>query len=131
MASGVQMQRYWPPKTPPPTQVQSRRNNNRLHAKPKDEIPQDPLQVLGYRNSSVALEVIGSFGGLQILLQLIEALECWVESRDLALKAVVQKEDADSLQSVEASTQFTLRLSVYDFSPIADVPSNASMSSPT
>ena len=35
VASGVQMQRYEPLKTPPPPQGQSRRNNNRSKAKQK------------------------------------------------------------------------------------------------
>ena len=75
VASGVQMQRYEPLKTPPPPQGQSRRNNNRSQSKQKVEPSQNPLQALGYRKSSVALEMSGSFGGLQIFLQRMEALE--------------------------------------------------------
>ena len=130
VASGVQMQRYEPLKTPPTPQGQSRRNNNRSKAKQKAEPPQDPLQALGYRKSSVALEVSGSFGGLQTFLQRMEALELWVESSELALKAVAEKEDADSLQSVVAPTQLTLKLSFYDLAPMLDAFSNGSHSSP-
>ena len=131
LASGVQMQRYEPLKTPPPPQGQSRRNNNRSKAKQKAEQPQDPLQALGYRKTSVALEVSGSFGGLQTFLQRTEALELLVESSELALTAVVEKEDADSLQSVVAPTQLTLKLSFYDLAPVLDVPFNGSDSSPS
>ena len=46
------------------------------------EPPQDPLQALGYRKSSVALEVSGSFGGLQTFLQRMEELELLVESSE-------------------------------------------------
>ena len=88
------------------------------------------MQELGYRKSSVALEVSGSFGGLQTFLQRMEALELWVEGSELALKAVVEKEDADSLQFVVAPTQLTLKLSFYDLAPMSDVPSNGSNASP-
>ena len=131
VASGVQMQRYEPLKTPPPPQGQSRRNNNRTNGTQKAEQPQDPLQALGYRKSSVALEVSGSFGGGQTFLQRTEALELWVESSELALKAVVEKEDADSLQSVVAPTQLTLKLSFYDLAPMLDGLSNGSNASPS
>ena len=131
VASGVQMLRYEPLKTPPPQQGQSRRNNRRPNAKQKAETPQDPLQFLGYRKSSVALEVSGSFGGLQTFLKRMEALELLVESSDLALKSVVEKKDADSSQTVVAPTQLSLKLSFYDVAPLSDVPPHGSMSSPS
>ena len=131
VASGVQMQRYEPLKPLPPPQGQSRRNNNRSKAKQKAEPPQDPLQALGYRKSSVALEVSGSFGGLQTFLQRMEALELLVESSDLALKALVEKTDAEPVQASAARTQLTLKLSFYDLAPVLDVPSNGSDSSPS
>ena len=90
VASRVQMQRYELLKTVPLPQGQSRRNNNRSNGKQKAEQPQDPLQALGYRKSSVALEVSGPFWGLQTFLQQMEALEMWVESSELALKAVTE-----------------------------------------
>ena len=89
------------------------------------------MQALGYRKSSVALELSGSFWGVQTFLQRMEALQLWVESLELALKAVVEKEGADSLQSVVAPTQLTLKLSFYDLAPVLDVPSNGSDSSPS
>ena len=61
----------------------------------------------------------------------MEALELLVESSELALKAVVEKEDADSLQSVVAPTQLTLKLSFYDLAPMSNVLSNGSHSSPS
>ena len=130
VASGVQMQRYEPLKTPPSQQGQSRQNNRRSNGTQKAEQPQDPLQALGYRKTSVALEVSGPFWGLQTFLQRMEALELWVEGSELALKAVVEKEDADSLQSVVAPTQLTLKLSFYDLAPMSDGLSNGSNASP-
>ena len=121
VASGVQMQRYEPLKTPPLPQGQSRRNNNRSNGTQKAEQPQDPLQELGYRKSSVALEVSGPFWGLQTFLQRMEALELWVESSELALKAVT--ESNGEVQPSAVSTQFTLKLSFYDLAPV--VPSSA------
>ena len=126
VASGVQMQRYEPLKTPPPTQGQSRRNNNRSNAKQEAEPPQDPLQALGYRKSSVALEVSGPFGGVQTFLQRMEALELLVESSELQLKAVVDQKVADSAPSAAASTELTLKLSFYDLAPVANPVVNSS-----
>ena len=126
VASGVQIQRYEPLKTPPPTQDQSRRNNNRSNAKQEAEPPQDPLQALGYRKSSVALEVSGPFGGVQTFLQRMEALELLVESSELQLKAVVDQKVADSAPSAAASTELTLKLSFYDLAPVANPVVNSS-----
>ena len=118
VASGVQMQRYEPLKTPSPPQGQSRQNNRRSNAKQKAEPPQDPLQALGYRKSSVALEVSGSFGGLQTFLQRMEALELLVESSDLSLQASSSgKTTDDEASSKKADTKLTLQLSFYDLVP--------------
>ena len=119
VASGVQIQRYEPLKTPPPTQGQSRRNNNRSNTKQEAEPPQDPMQALGYRKTSVALEVSGPFGGVQTFLQRMEALELLVESSELELKAVVGRKVPDSAPSATARTQLSLKLSFYDLAPIA------------
>ena len=126
VASGVQMQRYEPLKPPLPKQGQSRRNNTRSNAKQQTELPQDPLQALGYRKSSVALEVSGPFRGLQTFLQRMEALELLVESSELELKAVVDKKSADSAESQAARTQLTLKLSFYDLAPVANPVVNSS-----
>ena len=129
MASGVQIQRYEPLKTPPPQQGQSRQNNRRSKAKQKAETQQDPLQALGYRKSSIALEVSGSFGGVQTFLQRMEALELLVESSELELQAVVDQDDNDSDQLAAVTTQLTLKLSFYDIAPVVDLPAEGSQSS--
>ena len=129
MASGVQIQRYEPLKTPPPQQGQSRQNNRRSKAKQKAEAQQDPLQELGYRKSSIALEVSGSFGGVQTFLQRMEALELLVESSELELQAVVDQDDNDSDQLAAVTTQLTLKLSFYDIEPVVDLPVEGSPSS--
>ena len=129
MASGVQIQRYEPLKTPPPQQGQSRQNTRRSKAKQKAETQQDPLQELGYRKSSIALEVSGSFGGVQTFLQRMEALELLVESSELELQAVVDQDDNDSDQLAAVTTQLTLKLSFYDIAPVVDLPAEGSQSS--
>ena len=129
MASGVQIQRYEPLKTPPPQQGQSRQNNRRSKAKQKAEAQQDSLQELGYRKSSIALEVSGSFGGVQTFLQRMEALELLVESSELELQAVVNQEDNDTDQLAAVTTQLTLKLSFYDIAPVVDLPAEGSQSS--
>ena len=131
VASGVKLRRYEPLKTPPPKQGRSSRNNNRSKSKQKAETPQDPLQALGYRKSSVALEASGLFAGLQTFLQRMEALELLVESSELELKAVVDKKGADSATSAAARTQLTLKLSFYDLAPASQPLANASNTSPS
>ena len=131
VASGVQMQRYEPLKTSPPPQGQSRQNNRRSNAKQKAEPPQDPLQALGYRKSSVALEVSGSFGGLQTFLQRMEALELLVESSELALKALVENKNAEPARSSTARTRLTLKLSFYDLDLETDPTADGSKSMPS
>jgi len=132
LASGVQMQRYEPLKpAAPPSASATNRNNNRSKTKQKTEPPQDPLQALGYRKSSVALEVSGPFRGLQTFLQRMEALELLVESSELELKAVVDKKAADSVESEAARTQLTLKLSFYDLAPVANSPANGAKPSPS
>ena len=125
VASGVQMQRYEPLKTPPPPQGQSRRNNNRSKSKQKVEPSQNPLQALGYRKSSVALEMSGSFGGLQIFLQRMEALELLVESSDLEVKTNPSGKSADETSLKQPATKLTLKLSFYDLVPQPANPSTA------
>ena len=131
VASGVQMQRYEPLKPPPPTQAQSRRNNNRSNAKQEAEPPQDSLQALGYRKVSVALEVNGSFMGVQTFLRRMEALELLVESSELELQAVVDQDEDDSAQPAVVTTQLTLKLSFYDIAPDVDLPADGSQPSPS
>ena len=130
-ASGVQMQRYEPLKTPPLPQGQPRRNNNQSKSKKEAEQPEDPLQALGYRKVSVALEVNGPFGGLQTFLQRMEALELLVESSELELKAVVDQDEDDSAQPAEARTKLTLKLSFYDMAPVVMPPLNGVTPSPS
>ena len=129
MASGVQIQRYEPLKTPPVAEGNSRRNNRRSKAKQESENPQDPLQALGYRKSSVALGVSGPFEGVQTFLQRVEALELLVESSELELQAVVDQDDNDSDQLTAVTTQLTLKLSFYDIAPVVDLPAEGSQSS--
>ena len=128
MASGVQIQRYEPLKTPPVAEGNSRRNNRRSKAKQEPEKPQDPLQALGYRKSSVALGVSGPFEGVQTFLQRVEALELLVESSELELMAVVDQDEADFVQSAAIRTQLTLKLSFYDLVPMVPLSKDGSMS---
>ena len=128
MASGVQIQRYEPIKTPPVTEENSRRNNRRSKAKQEPEQPKDPLQALGYQKSSIALGVSGPFEGVQTFLQRVEALELLVESSELELKAVVDQDEADLLQPAAIGTQLTLKLSFYDLVPVVPLSKDGSMS---
>ena len=128
MASGVQIQRYEPLKTPPVAEGNSRRNNRRSKAKQEPEQPKDPLQALGYQKSSVALGVSGPFEGVQTFLQRVEALELLVESSELELMAVVDQDEDDLVQPAAIRTQLTLKLSFYDLVPMVPLSKDGSMS---
>ena len=128
MASGVQIQRYEPIKTPPVTEENSRRNNRRSKAKQEPEQPKNPLQALGYQKSSIALGVSGPFEGVQTFLQRVEALELLVESSELELKAVVDQDEDDLAQPAAIRTQLTLKLSFYDLVPMVPLSKDGSMS---
>ena len=128
MASGVQIQRYEPIKTPPVTEENSRRNNRRSKAKQEPEQAKDPLQSLGYQKSSVALGVSGPFEGVQTFLQRVEALELLVESSELELMAVVDQDEDDLVQPAAIRTQLTLKLSFYDLVPMVPLSKDGSMS---
>ena len=123
-ASGVQIQRYEPLKSVLPESVseqsQSGRNSSRSKSKKKAEPPKEPMQVLGYRKLSVALEVAGPYVGLQSFLRRMEALELLVASSNLSLNAIIPGKEVDE-RSLLATNKLSLELMFYDFVPeIAD-----------
>ena len=123
-ASGVQNQRYEPLKSVLPESVseqsQSGRNSSRSKSKKKAEPPKEPMQVLGYRKLSVALEVAGPYVGLQSFLRRMEALELLVASSNLSLHAIIPGKEVDE-RSLLATNKLSLELMFYDFVPeIAD-----------
>ena len=123
-ASGVQIQRYEPLKSVLPESVseqsQSGRNSSRSKSKKKAEPPKEPMQVLGYRKLSVALEVAGPYVGLQSFLRRMEALELLVASSNLSLHAIIPGKEVDE-RSLLATNKLSLELMFYDFVPeIAD-----------
>ena len=72
-ASGVDIRRYEPLAASPPAQSTKRRP--RSDGKPRPESAKNPMQELGYHQSSIALQVSGGYGGLQQFLQRMERLE--------------------------------------------------------
>ena len=123
-ASGVQIQRYEPLKSVLPESVseqsQSGRNSSRSKSKKKAEPPKEPMQVLGYRKLSVALEVAGPYVGLKSFLRRMEALELLVASSNLSLHAIIPGKEVDE-RSLLATNKLSLELMFYDFVPeIAD-----------
>ena len=134
VASGVQMLRYEPLKTVLPKAASEEGSSRRKNTQSKEKavLPPDPWQELGYRKTSVALEVSGSFDSLHTFLQRMEALELLVESSEVEVKAVVDKKDKkdiDSAQHAVNRTQLTLKLSFYDLVPGADPQPDVSASS--
>ena len=116
-ASGVQIQRYEPLKSVLPESVSEQSQSK---SKKKAEPPKEPMQVLGYRKLSVALEVAGPYVGLQSFLRRMEALELLVASSNLSLHAIIPGKEVDE-RSLLATNKLSLELMFYDFVPeIAD-----------
>ena len=106
-AVGVEIQQYEPisAQTPENPKAASTAKQQKSAVEPTD-----PLMVLGYRKSAVALRVVGSYGALHRFLQEMERLEILVESSDLNLTA----KERNGLVS---QTELALRLSFYDLQP--------------
>ena len=106
-AVGVEIQQYEPisAQTPENPKAASSAKQQKSAVEPTD-----PLMVLGYRKSAVALRVVGSYGALHRFLQEMERLEILVESSDLNLTA----KERNGLVS---QTELALRLSFYDLQP--------------
>ena len=77
---------------------------------------QDPLQALGYKKSSVLLQVEGAYQGLLQFLRGMEQLELLVQPSDLELIAVEDPADAEdpSVKVVPTRTRLKLRLTFFD-----------------
>ena len=119
-ASGVRIQRY-EPREPAVVksvseQSQAGRNSSRSQSKEKAESTKDPMQVLGYRKLSVALEVAGPYVGLQSFLRRMEALELLVASSNLSLHGIIPGKEVDE-RSLLATNKLSLELMFYDFVP--------------
>ena len=111
----VTIQRYEPlpePVSPPARASQGGQRDKDA----SDQKPQDPLVVLGYQRSAVALQVSGPYQGLQEFMRRMEGLQLPVKSSDLALDAAAIK-DRDNPQQSVARTDLSLELSFYDLKP--------------
>ena len=127
-ASGVDIRRYEPLAASPP--VQSTERQPRSAGKTRPESAKNPMQELGYHQSSIALQVSGSYAGLQQFLQRMERLQLLVESSELSLTTTTpaSKQDQDESVSLDpAPTDLSLRLTFYDRKPNADSPSTSQL----
>ena len=118
-ASGVDIRRYEPLAASPP--VQSTERQPRSAGKTRPESAKNPMQELGYHQSSIALQVSGSYAGLQQFLQRMERLQLLVKSSELSLKTTTaSKQDQEgSGVLAPAPTDLSLRLTFYDRKPEA------------
>jgi type IV pilus assembly protein PilO len=130
-ASGVDIRRYEPLAASPP--AQSTERQPRSAGKTRPESAKNPMQELGYHQSSIALQVTGGYAGLQQFLQRMERLQLLVESSELSLKTTTAlKQDQDELVSLEpAPTDLSLRLTFYDRKPEAASPSTSQLKKET
>jgi type IV pilus assembly protein PilO len=126
-ASGVDIRRYEPLAASPPAQSIERQPRSAGQKRP--ESTQNPMQELGYHQSSIALQVSGGYVGLQQFLQRMERLQLLVESSELSLTTTpASKQDQDESVSLEpAPTELSLRLTFYDRKPKAASPSTSQL----
>ena len=116
-ASGVDIRRYEPLAASPPAQSIERQPRSAGQKRP--ESAQNPMQELGYHQSSIALQVSGRYVGLQQFLQRMERLQLLVESSELSLTTTpASKQDqAKSVPLEPVPTELSLRLTFYDRRP--------------
>ena len=119
LLSDVEIQRYEPLQEPmPSSESQQRTSRSTSEIEEGSSEPTEPLLVLGYQKTSVALEVSGPYNGLQEFLQRMEGLEVLVASSDLEIAAAVQDNDEEgTTPPIESRTRLTVQLTFYDRSP--------------
>ena len=131
-ASGVDIRRYEPLAASPP--AQSIERQPRSAGKTRPESAKNPMQELGYHQSSIALQVSGGYAGLQQFLQRMERLQLLVESSELSLTTTTpaSKQDQDESVALEpVPTELSLRLTFYDRKPKAASPSTSQLKKET
>ena len=122
--AGVEIQRLEPlQEVSSVDEVQSRQDDS---SDQRSSGPMDPLQDLGYRKTSVALDVVGTYDQLHFFLKEMENLEVLVEASDLRLesgsdpgKESDSDDEFDSGVKNKATTnrrkiELSLRFSFYD-----------------
>ncbi len=130
LMSGVTIQRYAPINVSTSSSESQQASSTSRSGDDKPDSA-DPLLALGYQKSSVALEVRGSYAGLQEFLQKMESLELLVESSDLEIKAAATSNDDQAASApVALRTELTLQLSFYDPQKEIDVDSGNSQETP-
>ena len=110
--TGVAIQRFEPLSvTRPPSPATAQAGNKGKRRKPPPA-PSDPFLRLGYRKTSVALNLSGTYAAVQLFLQQMESLELVVEGSELRLQGATEASDDDDrpLNTIELA----LRLSFYD-----------------
>ena len=130
LMSGVTIQRYEPINVSTSSSESQQASSTSRSGDDKTDSA-DPLLALGYQKSSVALEVRGSYAGLQEFLQKMESLELLVESSDLEIKAAATSNDDQAASApVALRTELTIQLSFYDPKQELDVDSGNSQETP-
>lgn len=110
----VSIQRYEPLSDPAPARSPRSTNKKRSDNNQTSAVSTDPMKDLGFVKSSVALQVNGTYDGLQKFLRRMEGLQLLVESSDLSLTNR-ETENSDEQDVPETSlVDLSLRLSFYD-----------------
>ena len=114
--SGVTIYGYEPLKMSksPSATKKTEVTKSKLQKTKESVVEEDPLLSRGYQKLSVALAVRGPYSGLLEFLRRMEALDLFVQSSDLKVKAPEKaKQDMES-SPAESRTELTLKLSFYD-----------------
>ena len=110
--TGVAIQRFEPLSVTRPPSPSTAQAGNKGKRSKRPPAPSDPFLRLGYRKTSVALNLSGTYAAVQLFLQQMESLELVVEGSELRLQGATEASDDDDrpLNTIDLA----LRLSFYD-----------------
>ena len=114
-ASGVVISRYEPIAAAPPAPEPTASPGQNTKASPA---ARDPMTALGYKKSSMLLQVEGPYPGLLQFLRRMERLELLVQPSDLSLKALDTAASTPANQEQKALPQTRLKLTLSFFDQV-------------
>ena len=121
--TGVAIQRFEPLSVTRPPSPAAAQAGNKAKRRNTPPAPSDPFLRLGYRKTSVALNLSGTYAAVQLFLQQMESLELVVKGSELRLQGATEASDDDDrpLNTIELA----LRLSFYDRELAVDAETDA------
>ena len=117
-ASGVVISRYEPIAAAAPAPDQTASQDQNTKADEASPAASDPMAALGYKKSSMLLQVEGPYPGLLQFLRRMERLELLVQPSDLSLKALDTAANTPANQEETALPQTRLKLTLSFFDQV-------------